>query len=282
VTPFKSLRIKQIRFTVRLLSALEAMPGGGFVMRQLANWPLTAPILNGILGYHRAFDSFSEAITAAQPYAKGGHENPLGVTVHLSLAAVPRPSDYAALFHMQNLITGRFKVFDLGGNVGNLFYCYNKYLNFPLDLVWQVYELPDVIEKGQRIAAERGETRLRFTQNWSDASGADLLLASGSIHYFDPPVSQMVAKLPNKPSHILVNRSPLIEGPATATVQEGDDWRVGCILYNRAQVIAAFEAIGYELIDSWQAAERSLIIIGKPECSAAPYSGLYFRLKPQG
>jgi hypothetical protein len=53
-------------------------------------------------------------------------------------------------------------------------------------------------------------------------------------------------------------------------------------VYNRGQVIAAFEAIGYELIDSWQAAERSLIIVGKPEFSATPYSGLYFRLKPQG
>jgi hypothetical protein len=45
-------------------------------------------------------------------------------------------------------------------------------------------------------------------------------------------------------------------------------------------LIAAFERIGYELIDSWEAAELSVKIVGKPEFSAPSYSGLYFRLKP--
>jgi putative methyltransferase (TIGR04325 family) len=128
---------------------------------------------------------------------------------------------------------------------------------------------------------KHGEKQLQFTGNWNDASGADLLLASGSLHYFDPPVYDMVARLPHKPAHILVNRSPLIDGPTRATVQDGIHWRAGCILYNRDQLIAAFEAIGYELLDRWQAAELSLIIVGKPEFSAVPYSGYYFRLRPQ-
>jgi uncharacterized protein (DUF952 family) len=38
-------------------------------------------------------------------------------------------------------------------------------------------------------------------------------------------------------------------------------------------LIAAFEAIGYELIDSWQAAELAFKIIGKPEFSAPSYRG---------
>jgi hypothetical protein len=46
-------------------------------------------------------------------------------------------------------------------------------------------------------------------------------------------------------------------------------------------LIAAFETIGYELIDSWEAAELAFKIVGKPEFSAPSYSGLYFRLKPQ-
>jgi putative methyltransferase (TIGR04325 family) len=273
--------VKQIRFTAGLLSAVVALPGGGRLMRLLVNWPITAPILNAILGYHRVFDNFPEAVAAARPYAERGHEHPLGANKHMSLSEVPRPSDYAALFHIQNLITSCSRVFDLGGNVGNLFYCYNRYLNFSKDLVWQVYELPEMIELGQQIAMTRGGKQLQFTRNWSDASGADLLLASGSLHYFDPPVYHMLAKLPHKPLHILINRSPLIDGPTRATVQDGVNCRVGCILYNREQLIAAFEAIGYELIDRWQAAELSLIIVGKPEFSAVPYSGYYFRLRPQ-
>jgi hypothetical protein len=131
VTPFQRLRVKQIRFTARLLSTVEALPGGGCLMRLLVNWSITAPVLNALLGYHRLFDSFPEAIAAARPYAEGGHENPLGATIHMSLSGVPRPSDYAALFHMQNIITRSSRVFDLGGNVGNLFYCYKRYNNLP-------------------------------------------------------------------------------------------------------------------------------------------------------
>lgn len=282
MTPLQRLRVKQIRFTTHLLSGVEALFGGSRLMQHLAQWPLSAPLLNIVLGYRRTFDSLPEAVAAAQPYGEGGHKHPLYATTHMSLAATPRPSDYAAMFHIQNLITGCTRVFDLGGSVGNLFYCYDRYLQFPQDLVWYIFELPEAIELGQRIARERGERRIQFTQNWEDASGTDLLFASGSLHYFDSPVYRMVANLPDKPAHILINRSPLINGPTTATVQEGDNrWRVGCILYNRAQLIAGFESTGYRLIDSWQAAELSLRIVGKPEFSAAPFSGLYFQLKPQ-
>jgi hypothetical protein len=51
----------------------------------------------------------------------------------------------------------------------------------------------------------------------------------------------MVAELPEKPAHVLISR----------------------------------------LIDSWQAAELSVRIVGMPEFSATSYSGLYFRLKPE-
>jgi putative methyltransferase (TIGR04325 family) len=155
-------------------------------------------------------------------------------------------------------------------------------LNFPPHSVWQVYDLPKWTEEGRRLAEEHGEKQLQFTRNWQDASGVDLLLVSGSLHFFDPPVSHMIAELPEKPAHVLINRTSLINGPTKATVQDKCNVRTARILYNRGELIAAFEMIGYELIDSWQAAELSGGIIGRPEFSADSYSGLYFRLKPEG
>ncbi|MGH6800797.1 MAG: methyltransferase, TIGR04325 family, partial [Methylocella sp.] len=198
-----------------------------------------------------------------------------------SLAEVPRPSDYAVLFHMRGLILDGAKIFDFGGSTGNLFYLYDRYLDLPPDCSWLVYDLPVWVESGQNIAASRGENRLRFTRKLEDAAGAELLIASGSLHCFDTPLSEMVAGLSEKPSHILINRTPLIDGPTKATVQDGGMVRVACVLYNKTELIAGFEAIGYEMLDQWQAAELSLIIVGKPEFSTASYSGLYFRLKPQ-
>jgi putative methyltransferase (TIGR04325 family) len=273
------LRIKQIRFTARLLRAVERLPGGNHLMRRVANWPITAPILNAILGYHRLFNSLSQAVAAARPYAEGGHQDPEHPKLHMSLAEVPRPSDYAALFHMRGLIYDRAKIVDFGGSIGNLFYLYDRYLNLPSDCIWLVFDLAPWVELGRNVATNRGENRLRFTRKWEDATGAELLIASGSVHYFDIPLSQIVSELPEKPSRILINRTPLIDGPTKATVQDGGTHRVGCVLYNRTQFVTAFEAIGYEVVDSWKAWELSLKLVGKPEYSALPYSGFFFRLK---
>jgi putative methyltransferase (TIGR04325 family) len=275
------LRVKQIRFTTRLLRAVEALPGGNHLTRRVASWPITGPILNAMLGYHRVFNSLSEAVAAARPYADGGHEDPEHPKRLMLLAEVPRPSDYALLFHMRGLILDRAKIFDVGGNVGNLFYLYDKYLDLPPDCIWLVFDLPVWVEAGQDMATKRGENRLRFTRKWGDAAGAELLIASASLHYFDTPLSQMVAGLPEKPAHILINRTPLIDGPTKATVQDDRTHRVGCVLYNRAEFVTAFEAIGYEVVDSWKAWEQSLKLVGKPEYSALPYSGFFFRLKGQ-
>jgi putative methyltransferase (TIGR04325 family) len=275
----RHLRVNQIRFTARLLSAVEGLPDGNRLMRRVATWPITAPILNAMLGYLRVFDSLSEAVAAARPYAEGGHENAEHAKLLMSLAEVPRPSDYAAFFHMRGLILDGAKILDFGGSIGNLFYLYDRYLNLPPDCIWLVFELPAWVELGQNVATKRGESRLRFTRKWEDATGAELLIASGSLRYFDTPLSQMVSGLPEKPSHILINRTPLINGPTKATVQDGGTHRVGCVLYNRTEFVTAFEAIGYEVVDSWKAWELSLKVVGKPEYSALPYSGFFFRLK---
>ncbi|MGA7383707.1 MAG: methyltransferase, TIGR04325 family [Methylocella sp.] len=250
-------------------------------MRRAASRPTTAPILNAMLGYHRVFDSLSEAIAAARPYAEGGFEHPDYAKLHMSLAEVPRPSDYAALFHMRGLILDGAKIFDFGGSIGNLFYLYDRYLDLPSNCIWLIFELPAWVKLGGNVAANRGENRIRFTRKWEDAAGAELLIASGSLHSFDTPLPQMVAGLPEKPSHILINRTPLIGGPTKATVQDGGICRVACVLYNRTEFVTAFEAIGYEVVDSWKAWELSLKIVGKPESSAVPYSGFFFRLKGQ-
>jgi putative methyltransferase (TIGR04325 family) len=273
--------VKQIRFTARVLGCIEEFSGGNRLIRTMAHARLTAPILHAMLGYQRVFDDLPQAVAAANPYSSGGHDAMEAGALHQRLSKAPRPSDYAVFYHIQNLVSGWSKIFDLGGNVGNLFYCYKRYLNFPQSLVWQVYDLPKWTDEGRRLAEEHGEKQLQFTRNWEDASGSDLLLVSGALHFFDPPVYHMVAELPEKPIHLLINRSPLIAGPTKAAVQDNDKLRTARVLHNRAELIAAFEAIGYGLMDSWQAAELAFKIIGKPEFSAPSYSGLYFRLKPQ-
>jgi putative methyltransferase (TIGR04325 family) len=273
------LRLQQIRFTIQLLRAVETMPGGNRLLQILAHSRITKPAFNRLVGFHRVFDSLAEAEAAAQPYAEGGHKNPENADLHIRLSRTARPSDYAVLFHMQKLIAGSFRIFDFGGNVGNLFYCYNHMLDLPDSVVWQVYELPEMIERGRKIAAERGERRLQFTTQWEDASGCDLLIASGSLHYFETSLAEKVGQLSKRPSHILINRTPLINGATRATVQDAGGFRVGCVLYNKRELLHAFEALGYEVADRWEAPDLNLKLVGDPNSSACPYSGIYLRTR---
>jgi len=180
---------------------------------------------------------------------------------------------------MQSLLPSLRTVFDFGGNVGNLLYCYSRYLALPSDLTWTVYDLPKNLERGAAIACAKRETRLRFTRQFEEADGADLFIACGSMHYFEEPLPDMLAKLSRLPRYVLINRTPLVDGPPLATIQDAEFWRIACVLHNRDSIIAQFNKLGYELMDIWSIDESSVIVVCYPDRSARSYSGLFFRLR---
>jgi len=92
--------------------------------------------------------------------------------------------------------------------------------------------------------------------------------------------SNMIAGFVNRPPFVLVNREPLTNGPTTATVVDGETYRLPTMLHNRDSIIEGMAALGYEMLGSWQIPERSVIIPCYPDRSALEYSGMFFRLKP--
>lgn len=234
--------------------------------------------MDAVLGYHRVFPTLIEAEIAVLPYANGGHQNSANAQMHLDLNETPRPSDYAALFHLAPRMRGAKLVFDLGGNVGNLYYCYQRYLSFDADCTWKVYDLPANLDTGANLAEERDARRLRFTDRWSEADDADVLIVSGSLHYFQP-IAHLVERLPRRPRSILINRAPLTRGPSVAVVQDAGSFRVACMLYNRDEVVAGLGRLGYVLLDEWRAVELSLAVPGDPDHRVDAYSGLFLELR---
>lgn len=116
---------------------------------------------------------------------------------HLALAEDARPSDYSVMFHLERMLPGVKRLVDLGGNVGNLFYCYSRYLNLPESFRW-VVEIASVVEAGAALASKHGEQRLQFVGSLEDAAaeGQDadtVLLVSGALHYFETPLGEMLA-----------------------------------------------------------------------------------------
>jgi putative methyltransferase (TIGR04325 family) len=275
----KRIRILQIRYCSRLLRRISAIQILFPFIRATRELPIVRETLALATGYHRQFSSLSDAAAACLAYEGPGHCDPDHVKSLIECADRAQPSDYPALFYIYPNLRHIRSVFDFGGGAGNLFYCFSKYLEFPSGFKWTVYDLPKNNEFGERLAKDRNEYRLRFSSQILDGDGADLLIACGSLHYFDRSLASMIARFRRMPRYILVNRTPLTDGPAFATVQDAGSHRVACILHNRQQLIQSLEETGYEIVGSWEASERSLVVPCYPDRSASAYSGMFFRLR---
>jgi putative methyltransferase (TIGR04325 family) len=117
----------------------------------MAHWPITASILDLLLGYLRVFESLQEAEVAARSYTEESHQNPGYSKLLMALSQAVRPSDFAALFHMRAMNFKNSKIFDLGGNIGNLFYLYDRYLNLPPDCTWLAYSCQHGLRPGKNL-----------------------------------------------------------------------------------------------------------------------------------
>ena len=249
------------------------------LVRFIRAFVLTRRAYRALLHYRRPFGSLHDARRAIGQLDGTAHESSNNIDFHAGMQMEIRPSDYAALFHISPLLPRLTRIFDLGGNVGNLFYSYSRYVEFPPELAWQVFDLPRVVARGTTLARERNASQLRFASTWQDANGSDLLIAAGSLHYFDVPLWGMVSELPRPPHYILANRTPFTEGQPFATVQDSIGIQVACIVYNKSDMIRGFERIGYELIDQWRVPELGLNIPGYPELSAPEYSGFFLKFR---
>ncbi|RQH04135.1 methyltransferase, TIGR04325 family [Paraburkholderia dinghuensis] len=265
------LRDIQIVWAAKVFRLLGMIGYGRVLIEGIERTRFGATFFGWILGYRRSFRTLDEAERAVRPYSKGGHENP----ARLELSRVAKPSDYAAFYYLRDRLPCIKKIFDMGGSVGNLYYCYIDYVPLGTDAVWTVYDLPENIRLGRTMASDSNVDNLQFTDDLQNANGADLLIVSGSLHYFDKPMPEFVGNLAQRPKYILINRTPLTEGPEFAVVQDARHIRVACKLYNRSKLIADFNRLGYRVVGEWHAAELRLVVVDRPSSSVVAYTGLW-------
>jgi putative methyltransferase (TIGR04325 family) len=275
----KRFRVFQIRALASVLNILGSRSVGCNLIVHLRSSRVTRVPLDICLGFRRTFPSFAAAQACASRYIQAGHEHPDEIRFHTSISDTVRESDYPVLFHLAPLVPQLRHVFDLGGNVGNLFYSYQHKLNFPPGVLWTVYDLPVKQPLGERLAAQRAETRIRFCNTLAEASGCDVFIASGSLHYFEEPLHQILASLVTPPKHIFVNRTPFSNGPDLITVQDSGSYLVPCKLHSRTALISGMHRLGYQVESEWPVHERRLPLATHPDICPRTYFGFYFRRK---
>jgi putative methyltransferase (TIGR04325 family) len=272
-------RLAQIRKTASLILVLTRVRPVSRLITLARRWPPVRAFFHCLVGYRHAFPSLAEANESASRFIAAGHDSVGNARLHINLARLPRPSDYPVLFHLGKQLEGPARLFDLGGNVGNLFYCYQDYLSFSPDLRWIVHDVPEMLEIGRSLASERMEHRLSFTDRMEDLRQADILLASGSLHYLESDLPELLRGFTERPRHLLINRTPLTDREPVVTVQDATVYLCACRQIPRKALIRGLEELGYQLIDSWSVPELSLPIPFYPESSIDEYSGLYLTLK---
>jgi putative methyltransferase (TIGR04325 family) len=272
----RKLRLRQIRFFASLLSYVGRAAAGKALVRRMRRHPSLVSLIDWLLGYRKTFASLAEAETCAARYLQSAHDYSGEIELHRKLSGLMRESDYPVLFHLAPCAFGLRRVFDLGGGVGNAFYSYDRHLRFSKELTWTVCELPARRVAGAEFAHKRNEPRLCFTGEVKGATGVDLLLVSGALHYFDEPLYPMLEKLECLPRRVIVNRTPFSRGHALVTVQDGGECLAACKLHSRDDFINGMKGLGYELRDSWPVFEFKAWVPLYPDVSYGHYWGFYF------
>jgi putative methyltransferase (TIGR04325 family) len=271
-------RLTRVRLMGKVLARFTGTSLGRRCIRNLRSFGPGRECLDWCVGFRKPFPTLKAAELCAASYLPFDHSHPDNATVHLSLSEGLRPSDYPVLFYLETIgpISG---VFDIGGNVGNLFYSYRRHLGHLKQASWQVYDVPSMVSIGKSLAKDRGESQLFFADELVLPPDTSVVLASGSLHYFDETIGQMLARQNCRPEHVFINRTPLLPHHSAVTVQDAGSYLAPCKLHNRDSLVLEMLALGYECVDEWPVFELRLIIPCYPELSARLYSGLYFRLR---
>lgn len=189
--------------------------------------------------------------------------------------------DYPVLLWLRRAFDeGASSVLDIGGSVGNQYYAYGQYVDFPAELSWHVHELPAFIKIGQELADKRHARRLTFSDKLvPEELNADIWIAAGALEFMEELVlDRLIGQARQRPRHVLLNKLPLHDGPTFVSTQNiGNGSFVPHHVYNRQQYVAAIEKAGYRLVDSWSVPDRRFQVPGQPENSFDEYSGLYFK-----
>lgn len=262
---------------IRIRTAAERFaPAGALLRRRYERRFRTAGGVGALCG---VYESFAEAAAAAPAGAALGYDHAGAAVLYRERLDAIVPKDYPALFWLREALPGASGVFDLGGHVGLSYYAFRRYVAYPAGLRWVVCDVPAVTAEGEAIARERGESALGFTNDPEQMTGADVLLAAGSLQYIERPVDVLIAGLARRPRHILINQMPTHATRAFVTLQ---NIGVAFCPYRVARVDAVPEALGrlgYDLVDRWDDPSRRVALPYHPEASPVAYTGFYLRLR---
>jgi putative methyltransferase (TIGR04325 family) len=227
--------------------------------------------------YRGVYSSFAEAQRAAPPTKPLGYDAAKSEGWYLSKLTGVQLEDYPVVYWLREAMADSRTLLEVGGHVGVAYYGFARLLAYPPGFRWTIWDVPSVVEAGKALARERGRTDVDFVSNPSEVKSADIILAAGSLQYIEhPTLDELIAALNPRPRHVLLNITPVGEGPEFVTLQNIGSVYCGYRIFSRSTLVGSMERLGYTLVDSWHK-PRPFRVPGHPERSFDSFSGFYFR-----
>ena len=250
------------------------------VVSKLARSRAGRSFLTRIHPHHGVYDSLEQAWKQASLHRHAGHDHQQALDRHAEMGVELRSSDYAVLYWLDR-IAGDVRLFDYGGNMGNVYYSYLSYIDTSTrKLQWTVYDLPGVIDLAKKMQPQPGMVPPRFTSSVSDAADSNVLLVCGAYHFWEKSTSAFLDQFSKLPEHVFVNRAPFYnDDKRVIAMQSTTKFAFPIVIRGTSELIEGFKSKGYELVDRWTAPEYDHVMPFFPDLSVRSYFGFYFRLK---
>jgi putative methyltransferase (TIGR04325 family) len=228
-----------------------------------------------------AYPSYDAALAAIPPDFARGYDHDFIVDITTAEMCQILPADWPVLFWLKSILPGAQMLLDVGGHIGTKYRAFHRHLDLAgahSDLAWVVYDLPAMVQAGRERARSEGLSQLSFIGDLEQATGTDVVLASGVLQYFDRSLPELLARLSRMPRHLILNKVATREGPPVFMLENFGRARVPYHVRNRAELEQSIAALGYRIVDCWHLPHLSHVIPCHREFGASTSLGYYATL----
>ena len=259
----------------RIHALLMLLPWGADIYRRYFDYKRNLPSFRGVYPSREAADAtIADSANASYEFFSSTRNFD---DEFAKFDKVFDKSDYPVVFWLSQLTKVHAEVLELGGNVGWAHYSYQKFFEYPVDLRWTIVETPSVIENGTRIARALENRQLDFIENIGADAQAPIFLSSGTLQYLADSLPEIISRMTKLPEHVIINRTPMVDGPEFWTVQNLGPSELPYKVQNRKQLIESMAKLAYEVRDSWNN-DRKIEVPFRSKHVVDGFDGVYFKL----
>jgi putative methyltransferase (TIGR04325 family) len=240
-------------------------------MSSLKSLPVIAPLAAAAYRYaffrrnrgrfFGVFDS-AEAARRAAERTRTSYDDPSIVDINLRSFLALHLFDWPVLHHLYRAVreSGVQSLVDFGGHVGVKYYAMREHLPLEPAFRWQVVEVPAMVAEGRRRQAELGIEQLAFHETIEQAGPAQLLLCSGALQYCGVGLAELIGRMRERPSVVIVNKLPVSDRGGFFTLESFGDPKLPYHVLDRADHRRSMEQAGFHLASEWRLPERDFSV----------------------